>query len=411
MDRTCEAEYRTLIRCPGSASPGSVLIVLPRPAIPPIGRTSPDERTADERTADVKVNCSCTPQGMPQTLDSDAPGLKATLKRGALITAANWPLVAVQFVAESTLKLLLAVPVVGGIFLVVLLLGANADELLAGDVREVVAEVFASMRHNIPALVAFSGAFTIVLLGGSALTFLVKGGTVSLLAAAEAQAGPVERPPVRIQTVRRANVIAIEPFLDGCRRLWRRYMKLGACLLGVYGVTAILYLGFVVGGLSLVGNSGVLLGWTVAAAAASSILIVWITLVNFFYLLTQMVMALEDVGVRNGMRRAFRFVRTSLREIAGIFGVVLLLATIATVASIMATAGFGLINLIPILGLAVLPLQIAAWLVRGFVFQYLALAALSAYLTQYRYYIVRERAAQDGQLLQISDALPGKRLA
>jgi hypothetical protein len=49
---------------------------------------------------------------------SHAPGLKAALKRGALITAANWPLVAVQFVAESTLKLLLAVPVLGGIFLV-----------------------------------------------------------------------------------------------------------------------------------------------------------------------------------------------------------------------------------------------------------------------------------------------------
>ena len=53
---------------------------------------------------------------------ADAPGLKATLKRGALVAAANWPLVAVQFVAESTLKLLLAVPVVGGLFLAVLLL-------------------------------------------------------------------------------------------------------------------------------------------------------------------------------------------------------------------------------------------------------------------------------------------------
>ena len=344
-------------------------------------------------------------------VNSDAPGLKATLKRGALVAAANWPLVAVQFVAESTLKVLLAVPVVGGIFLVVLLLGANADELLAGDVREVVTEVFAAMRHNIPALVAFSLAFAIVLLGGSALTFLVKGGTVALLAAAEAQAGPIERPPVRLQTVRRASVIAIEPFIAGCERLWRRYMKLGTCLLGVYGVTAIIYLGFVVGGLSLVGNAGVLLGWTVAAALASSVLIVWITLVNFFYLLTQMVMAVEDVGVRSGMRRAFHFVRQSLREIAGIFGVVLLLATIATIASIVATAGFGLINLIPILGLAVLPLQIAAWLVRGFVFQYLALAALCAYLTQYRHYVSQDGARQDAHLVQMTDALPGKRLA
>jgi len=338
---------------------------------------------------------------------SELPGLKATLKRGALVAAANWPLVAVQFVAESTLKLLLAVPVVGGIFLVVLLLGANADELLAGDVREIVAQVFAAMRENIPALVAFSTAFAVVLLGGSALTFVIKGGTVSLLAAAEARAGAIERPPLSLHTVRRANVVAIDPFLDGCQRLWRRYVRLGAMLLGAYGVTAVVYLAFVVGGYRLVGNSGVLLGWTVATALASSVLIVWITLVNFFYLLTQMVMAIEDIGVRRGMRRALHFVRSSFREIAGIFGVVLLLATVATVASIVATAGFGLINLIPLLGLAVLPLQIAAWLVRGFVFQYLALGALGAYLTHYRHFAARQPAAANVPVVD----LPGKRLA
>jgi hypothetical protein len=338
---------------------------------------------------------------------SELPGLKATLKRGALVAAANWPLVAVQFVAESTLKLLLAVPVVGGIFLVVLLLDANADELLAGDVREIVAQVFAAMRQNIPALVAFSAAFAVVLLGGSALTFVIKGGTVSLLAAAEAKAGAIERPPLSLHTVRRANVVAIDPFLDGCQRLWRRYVRLGAMLLGAYGVTAVVYLAFVVGGYRLVGNSGVLLGWTVATALASSVLIVWITLVNFFYLLTQMVMAIEDIGVRRGMRRALHFVRSSFREIAGIFGVVLLLATVATVASIVATAGFGLINLIPLLGLAVLPLQIAAWLVRGFVFQYLALGALGAYLTHYRHFAARQPAAANVPVVD----LPGKRLA
>jgi hypothetical protein len=348
---------------------------------------------------------------------SDVPGLKATLKRGALVAAANWPLVAVQFVAESTLKLLLAVPVVGGIFLVVLLLGGNADELLAGDVRDIVAAVFSAMRHNLAALIAFSLAFGVVLLGGSALTFVVKAGTVSLLAAAEAAAGPIERPPVRLPAIRRANVVAIDLFLAGCRRLWRRYVKLGACLLAVYGVTAAGYLAFVVGGYTLAGNPGVLLGWTMAAAFASSVLIVWITLVNFFYLLTQMVMAVDDVGVRAGMREALRFVHASLRELAGIFGVVLLLAAVATIASIVATAGLGLINLVPLLGLAVLPLQIAAWLVRGFVFQYLALSALCAYLTHYRQYrrddTLRAPAAHliGVPVQRADDDIPGKRLA
>ena len=334
---------------------------------------------------------------------SEAPGLKATLKRGALVAAANWPLVLVQFVAESTLKLLLAVPVVGGIFLVVLLLGGNADELLAGDVRDIVAAVFTAMRQNVPALIAFSLAFGVVVLGGSGLTFVVKAGTVSLLAAAESKAGPIEHPPVRLKAILRANAVAIEPFLEGCRRLWRRYLRLGGILLLVYTATASAYLGLVVGGFTLVGNPGVLLGWTMATAVASSVLVVWITLVNFFYLLTQMVIAVEDVSVRAGMRGAVDFVRGSLREIAGIFGVVLLLATVATVASIVATAGLGLINLIPILGLAVLPLQIAAWLVRGFVFQYLALTALCAYLTQYRWYLARTRPAARPHVLPLAD--------
>ena len=316
----------------------------------------------------------------------DAPGLMATLKRGALVAAANWPLVAVQFVAESTLKLLLAAPVVGGLFLVVLLLGGDAHALLAGDLRDNVTAVFSAMRQHVAALVAFSLAMAVVLVGGSGLTFVVKAGTVWLLARAEARPGPIERGPLRPRALRRAAAVDIEPVLDGCARFGCRYVRLGAVLLAVYGATAAAYLAFVLGGYALAGNSGVLLGWTMAAALASSVVVVWITLVNVFYLLTQMVIAVEDVGVRSALARAFRFVGGALRQIAGIFGVVLVLAAVATVASIVATAGFGLINLLPILGLAVLPLQIAAWLVRGFVFQYLALAALCAYLTQYRHY-------------------------
>jgi hypothetical protein len=315
------------------------------------------------------------------------PALKSSLKRGAFIAAANWPLIAVQFIAEGTLKLLLAVPVVGGIFLVVLLLGADVEEILAGDVRDIVGAVVVALRANPAALAAFGAAFILVLLGGSTLTFIVKGGTVAILAEAEAYAGPIERPPLRLAALRRANRTNIEPFLDGCRRLWRRYVTLGACLLVVYVATAVIYLSFIVGGYALAGNSGVLLGWTFAAALASSALVVWITLINFLYLLTQMAIAVEDLGVRQAVARVGEFIRASMREVAGIFGVVLLLVGVATIASIMATAGLGLIAFVPLVGLAMVPLQVAAWLLRGFVFEYLALTAFGAYLTQYRYYL------------------------
>ena len=116
---------------------------------------------------------------------SNAPGLKVSLKRGALVAAANWPLIVVQFVAEATLKLLLAVPVIGGIVLVVLLLDGDVAELLSGDVSEIVARVTRSLAASPLAGIAFLIAFFLVLIVGSALTFVVKGGTVAILAEAE----------------------------------------------------------------------------------------------------------------------------------------------------------------------------------------------------------------------------------
>jgi hypothetical protein len=314
------------------------------------------------------------------------PGLKAALKRGALIAAANWPLVIAQFVAESSLKLLLAVPIVGGAFLVALLLDASLTDLLHGDVREIVAAIISALTASPAALAAFVASTLLVVVGGSVFTFVVKGGTVALLAEAERVAGPIERPPLYLETLRRASVVAIDPFVAGCARLWRRYVRIGLGLLVVYGLTAVAYLAFVFRGYALAANPAFLLVWTAAAALASSVLIVWITLVNFFYLMTQMVVAIEDVSVRTGVRLAFRFVWGHLREVAAVFGVVLLMVIVATAASILATAGLGLIAFVPLVGLAVLPLQLAAWLLRGIVFEYVALAALGAYLSHYRWY-------------------------
>ena len=153
----------------------------------------------------------------------------------------------------------------------------------------------------------------------------------------------------------------------------------------MYALTALVYVALIVAGFRIVDNIGLLLGWTVGAALGSSALIVWISLLNFFYLLTQMVIVVDDVGVRTAVIRAAGFVRRRLREVAGVFGVVLLFVGIATVGSILAAAGLGVIAFVPFVGLAVVPLQVTGWLVRGFVFQYLALTALSAYLTYYRY--------------------------
>ena len=61
------------------------------------------------------------------------PALKLPIKRGALLAAANWPIVVLQFIAESTFKILLAVPVVGGTFLVALALNQDVQDIMGDD--------------------------------------------------------------------------------------------------------------------------------------------------------------------------------------------------------------------------------------------------------------------------------------
>ena len=51
--------------------------------------------------------------------------LKYALKRGALIAAANWPVVVVQEIADSLFKVLLAIPHVGRILQVAQVVGAH----------------------------------------------------------------------------------------------------------------------------------------------------------------------------------------------------------------------------------------------------------------------------------------------
>jgi hypothetical protein len=66
-----------------------------------------------------------------------------------------------------------------------------------------------------------------------------------------------------------------------------------------------------------------------------------------------------------------------------VVGILLVMIIGAQVASALSLSGVGLIAFVPLVGLAVFPLQIVALIVRGLVFEYLGLTALGAYLTLY----------------------------
>ena len=138
--------------------------------------------------------------------------LKHLLKRGALLTTANWQTVAIQFMAETTYQVLLAVPILGAAVLVAVLLGGDLAELLRGSLRDIFTTIASTLMSEPLALTAFVSAFAVVLLGGSVLMSVVKGGTVEVLVAANADAGPIEQHPLTFDMLRQASRFTLDRF-------------------------------------------------------------------------------------------------------------------------------------------------------------------------------------------------------
>jgi hypothetical protein len=112
--------------------------------------------------------------------------------------------------------------------------------------------------------------------------------------------------------------------------------------------------------------------------------IVAVTIVNLLYLLLQIAVAVDDCSASEAVARVSRFFVRRPHDIGIVFGVVLTLVALGTAASFLATAALGLIAFVPFVGLAALPLQVGAWMVRGLLFQFLGLTALVAYVRLYR---------------------------
>lgn len=314
---------------------------------------------------------------IPVSIKSLRDVLKYALKRGALIAAANWPVIIVQEIADSLFKLLVAVPLVGGLFLVAVVLGAEPVALMSLGWRDLAATIVASLTSRPLVLAAFLAALAVMIIGASLFVFLVKAGTVSVLVRGDAAAAAIERPPLHFSTVMTASAFSLETFEAGARSLFPRYARLGGILMTAYFASGSLYLVAVLAGRNA-GDS-----WGMAALLTAAF-VGWITVLNFLYLLTQIVIAAEDCNVATAMRRVAQFLRRARRPVAAVFFVVLAIVVFATGASLIATAALGLISFVPLLGLTVLPLQLGAWLFRGFVFQYVGLSSLGAYLKLYR---------------------------
>ena len=320
--------------------------------------------------------------------------LKPALKRGALIAAANWQVAFVQATADSLFKLLIAAPIIGGIFLVALAVGAEPRSLIVLEWRVLAATIVSSLLSQPLVLTAFLLAVGVVAVGGSLFVFLIKAGTVAVLVRSDREAGPLEEPPLHVDAVVRAGRFSVDFFIEAARSLYPRYARLGFGLMLVYVASGAAYLGYLVANRTGAG------GWALTALVTAAF-VSWITVVNFLYLLVQIVIAADDSSVASACRRVAIFLRRERRHVLTVFLLVLALVVLATAASFVAVAALGLVAFVPFFGLAALPLQLAAWLFRAFVFQYIGLASIGAYLRLYREF---SSSAVEGRLSRLQPA-------
>src|SRR5688572_11020045 len=157
---------------------------------------------------------------MPQSL-------KPAIKRGALIAAANWQVTLIQTTADSLFKLLLAAPIIGGVFLVALAIGSEPRVLITLEWREMAATIVSSLLSRPLVLTPFLLALAVIAIGGSFFVFLVKAGTVATLVRSDRDAGPIEEPPLHVDMVARAARFSIDSYTDLARELFPRYARLG----------------------------------------------------------------------------------------------------------------------------------------------------------------------------------------
>lgn len=303
------------------------------------------------------------------------------MRRGALVSAANWPVVLVQFVAQSLFTLLL-VAFASASAVVLRLVVRDGGGLAERDLRGLIEAAFWALRDQPVALGLFFFACAVVILGGSGFTFVIKAGTTSVLAEANQRLGG-DRAVGRETPFRRARYASVDNLIAGMQRFGPRFLRLGGLLVAGYAVTFAAYGLAIIAGGRWLADVHVPLGWPLVAVLTSG-LVVWVTVMNLVYQLAQMVVTVRDVGVRESLAevRAFLYVRCP--EVLVVFAITFAATILTSFVAIVAMALLGFIWFVPFIGLAVVPLQIVAWFVRDLIFQYVGQAATVCYASLYR---------------------------
>jgi hypothetical protein len=315
---------------------------------------------------------------------SGASSLRAALKRGALLAAANWPVILIDFTIESLYKFALIVPVAGGALMVAATAGGDVRAIVAEGLQPAADLVLAALSGAPIALVSFVLAVLLVAGGGGLVMVAIKSGSLAVLVESDRAAGAIERGAVRLPEIRRASAYRPELVLDAVRRFASRSAWLGLGLGTTYCLILIGWLIAVSTALELASSPRWAATWPLLILVATSAGGVAVAAANLVYDVLRVIVVSEDCQVRQAIRSLRSFVAHDARQILGIFGVAVLALLVGYAAAAPAAAVFTFVAWVPVAGLIALPLQIAGWLVQGLLFQYVSLSAVAAYQAEYR---------------------------
>jgi hypothetical protein len=309
--------------------------------------------------------------------------LKAALRRGLVLVVANWQVVLIDLAASAFAQAALIVPIVGGVLMVASLVGSDIGPHFADGLLPAAEAVLDSLATSPAALAAFLSATAIMAVGSDVVLLIIKGGTLSVLVAADEMAGELGRRVIGETELTAARSFSADRLVAGAREFHRPMIALAFLRAASFVLVALLYLLLVASAVTA-GPTEWPAAWSAALLAATSAGIVVVSGINLVTDLLRVAIVSDHAGLREAAERVWRFVVVDARQVIGIVSVIAGVEIVASSVAVLAAAGLAPVAYLPVVSLAVLPLQVAFWIVRGLVFELASLSSVAACQTQYR---------------------------
>jgi hypothetical protein len=195
--------------------------------------------------------------------------------------------------------------------------------------------------------------------------------------------------------------------LEGASRFARRAVTLALWLGAGYATVGGLYVAAVTLGLDSGSRWSWFGAWPAVVFIATLIGVVVLAIVTLAYDLLRVIVISDDCSVSTAVGRLRAFVFHDARLVVGVFAVICGVQIAAAIVSLLATAGLAIVGYAPLFSLVFVPLQAAAWVMRGLIFEALGLAALATCQTQYRRFREAHRPDGAGAGVVLSSGDPG----